>query len=403
MAMLPNLRIGAPPAASGAQTAEEPAAPDLFARLLALLPNGEPAAAESTAVTTTVGIEVEARPGDPDAPESEEGAEASIMFLPTFEMQRAVPGLADAAPASEPAPGAPKPAAAPVPIPTAFATAPAPAAPVAALAKGALRGEAAPVRAATEIGTVKADAPAPQPIEAEAVPEPLRRILRTLQPAAAAPVPAMSRDDEQAPRPATAGPAVAVQAAAPPQPAQQPVSPLAPTPIFAITEAPTPAAPAEPLAPLLAEPAAEAAVERQLEVSADGEWLDQLARDIARTGAGGDRGALRFRLNPETLGQVRIELSQGPEGTTIRIGAETEAARSLIAAAEPRLAAEARAQGLRVAETEVSLTGSDAGSADPQRREEAKAELWLRTARGGPGAGDDPADEPGRTSSDRYA
>lgn len=102
-----------------------------------------------------------------------------------------------------------------------------------------------------------------------------------------------------------------------------------------------------------AAPAIEPLIERQLNLAQDGEWLDQLARDIARTGVG--EGHLRFRLNPENLGSLHVELSQGAAGTSVRLTADTEAARAILADAQPRLIAEARSQGLRIAEAHVDL------------------------------------------------
>lgn len=409
MAMLPNLRIGAPPAAPGAPAPEEGAAPDLFARLLGLLPNAAP---EGETVTSALALDAGPAEGAADADPEE--PEAAILFLPTFEMQRAAPTLAAAVPAGQPAAGAGErgvsPAAAPVPAPSAPGAGPGGEAPVSGAgpaATGKISGRA-PVE--TPVRPVKAPvaAPAAPADSAEAprevpVPEPLRRAIQALKtatppsaPATAGEAPGQEKADARA--------AASAPTAAAPQPVQQPVPIQVQQPVLAMAEAPAQPA-AEPMPALPRESVAEA-LERQLDVAADGEWLDQLARDIVRTGAaGGEGGALRFRLNPETLGQVRVELSQGADGATVRIAAETEGARALLADAQPRLLAEARAQGVRIAETEVSLAGSghDAPAGQQQRREEAEAEPRLRTARGGHGAASETGDEPARTSSDRYA
>ena len=87
----------------------------------------------------------------------------------------------------------------------------------------------------------------------------------------------------------------------------------------------------------------------------EGEWLDQLTRDIVRTASA--EGSLRFRLNPETLGSLQVEVTQGQAGASVRLTADTEQARSLIADARPQLIAEARAQGVRIAEAHVDLGG----------------------------------------------
>ena len=108
---------------------------------------------------------------------------------------------------------------------------------------------------------------------------------------------------------------------------------------------------------------AELVVERQLDLANDNQWLDRLARDIARVRRGDE--PLRFRLHPQTLGHLQVELTQSDRGATVRLTVETEAARTILVDAQPRLVAEARAQGVRLAGTEVDL-GS--GPADPAIR-----------------------------------
>jgi flagellar hook-length control protein FliK len=184
--------------------------------------------------------------------------------------------------------------------------------------------------------------------------------------------------------------AMAIQAVA--QTATQIAPPFAPT---MMAEAPTASA-AVASGPVPAT-APEAMIERQLDLAADGEWLDQLARDIA--GAGGTEGKMRFRLDPEHLGTLRVELAQSERGTSVRLTVDSEAARAIIAEAQPKLAAEARAQGVRIAETHVDLAGGHAG--DPRRQEAERRDPQLRTAR----ESSSPAEpeRQTRSSSDRYA
>jgi flagellar hook-length control protein FliK len=135
---------------------------------------------------------------------------------------------------------------------------------------------------------------------------------------------------------------------------------------------------AEPAAGPAAPPVAELLVEHQLDLAADGAWLDQLAQDIAA--AGEDGAPLRFRLNPETLGSLRVEITQARDGAAVRLTADTEAARAIIADAQPRLIAEARAQGVRISEAHVDL-GQGGASGDPRRGQGPQNEPQLRTAR----------------------
>jgi hypothetical protein len=163
-------------------------------------------------------------------------------------------------------------------------------------------------------------------------------------------------------------------------------------------------APAQPLASFQAQATtapvpAEILVEHQLDLAADGAWLDQLAKDIAA--AGEDGAPLRFRLNPETLGSLRVEVTQQRDGAAIRLTADTEAARAIIADAQPKLLAEARAQGVRISETHVDL-GQGSASGDPRRQQASPDEPQLRTARSL--QDDDQSDgNPTERRSDRFA
>ena len=151
-----------------------------------------------------------------------------------------------------------------------------------------------------------------------------------------------------------------------------------------------------------AAPAAEAILERQLDFAHEGEWLDQLAKDIARTG--GD-GQLRFKLNPENLGSLFVELTQGAAGTSVRLTVDTEAARTIITDARPQLIAEARAQGVRIAETHVDLgsgSQSQAGQGQGQRDgRELPERSYLTSWK--PESGEETTTPPRRSTSERYA
>lgn len=144
------------------------------------------------------------------------------------------------------------------------------------------------------------------------------------------------------------------------------------------------------------------AIEQQLDLATDGEWLDQLAKDISRSA--GKEGTLRFRLNPETLGTLKVEVAQTQAGASIRLTADTESARAIIADAQPRLVSEARAQGVRIAETHVDVgTGAHQGSGDARRDQgEASRQPFFRTA-GGDVREDDQSERTAKSASDRYA
>lgn len=212
----------------------------------------------------------------------------------------------------------------------------------------------------------------------------------------------------------SSGPADPAPARAQPPQVPAPAAPgalQAAAPLPTTTELPQPA-----LSPAASQPApaatgktgaiedtqtADLAVERKLDLARDGAWLDRLARDIAR--AASDDAPLRFRLHPQTLGSLHVELQQGDRGTAVRLTVETEAARQILTDAQPRLAAEARAQGVRIAETHVDLSGSGRHAPGDQRRQdEARPTPFIRTA---PGAGPDAAAARSsrRARLDRYA
>jgi flagellar hook-length control protein FliK len=199
-------------------------------------------------------------------------------------------------------------------------------------------------------------------------------------------------------------------------PSKQVAAPVAPAPIqtagpLPANEAPQPAFSsnaAQPM-PAAAEKAttvdgvrtSDLAVERKLDLARDGAWLDRLARDIARSAS--DDSPLRFRLHPQTLGSLQVELQQGDRGTAMRLTVETEAARQILTDAQPRLTAEARAQGVRIAETHVDLSGSGRHAPGDQRRQDdARQTPLIRTV---PGMGNEAASArmSRRARLDRYA
>jgi flagellar hook-length control protein FliK len=144
----------------------------------------------------------------------------------------------------------------------------------------------------------------------------------------------------------------------------------------------------------------DAGLEQQLDLAHEGEWLDRLARDIARSS--GTEGALRFRLNPEHLGTLHVQLTQGDAGASLRLTADSEAARAIIADAQPRLVAEARAQGVRIAETHVDLGGGHSAAGEQRRHDGERPQAFIRTDRlGASSEGEAPASAV--NPSERYA
>ncbi len=167
------------------------------------------------------------------------------------------------------------------------------------------------------------------------------------------------------------------------------------------------------------------ALDAQLAVDSDGAWLDQIATDIARIA--GESGRARFRLSPDNLGELIIAVERHADGTHVHFTVETEAARDLISDAQNRLLLDARANGVALRDSSVSLAsnradtqpdGTSQGSAHGQTQNQTQSQNDRRHAPAGDRTADpsrpasgwqhgDPASANGRTrsspSSDRYA
>jgi flagellar hook-length control protein FliK len=106
--------------------------------------------------------------------------------------------------------------------------------------------------------------------------------------------------------------------------------------------------------------------ERALDVARGSLWLDQLAGDIAAV-QDQDRD-LSFRLIPAQLGQLDVKIASNSEGMQLNFSTQTDEAARIIGNAQSRLVDELKAQGVRVAGSEVnsgsgqSATGQQNGS-----------------------------------------
>ena len=163
-----------------------------------------------------------------------------------------------------------------------------------------------------------------------------------------------------------------------------------------------PAVPDQPAAPLpqpvafapAQRPAMPDAIQPPIDTT-DPRWIERMAQEIADI-ADGD-GRTRFRLNPETLGSMEVTVRHTPDGISVRFEVDSESTRTLLAHAEQRLQAEARVNGLRIADTQVDL--ADHGQREGRER---PAEQPLIAIRAGQTADSTPSAE--RTpASARYA
>jgi hypothetical protein len=416
MASIPNMRSAPLPlpgtkaapageAAPGDFAAQMPAVPGLPAEVAVLLPETivDPAApvvlAPEAPATGEGDGEAETPETKVETPKPDQATPVAVVipFLP------AQPGA--------PAPQTPAAVSAEVPIPAQSKRTPVVAAPAGKPAKIAAEpgadGTALPLPAIPDAAEGQPET-ATDRKEAAAVEAAVKALLQRKQ----GPAKQAAPDS----RPADSAKPDVAAAQVQPQPQTQPTAPAAiHTPAAAALPAPDQpqpllALPAPQPAPLKAEASdgaagtrtSDLAVERQLDLARDAQWLDRLARDIARAGASDT--PLRFRLHPQTLGHLHVELQQGDHGTAVRLTVETEAARQILADAQPRLAAEARAQGVRIAETHVDLSGSGREApGDRRRQDESRQNPLIRTA---PGAGMDAvasARSSARARLDRYA
>jgi len=183
-----------------------------------------------------------------------------------------------------------------------------------------------------------------------------------------------------------------------------PIQPTAPQPVadaslglISATQPAATAVPAATSADAVPVNTADALTSHHLDIARDTQWLDTLARDIAR--AAHSDTQLRFQLNPEHLGSLKVELLNGVNGTSVKLTADTEAARAILVDAQPRLVAEARAQGLRISEAHVDLSGQNGGGG---QRQTAETPVVIRTVSSAGVAAEVQQDMPA-SSGERYA
>jgi flagellar hook-length control protein FliK len=402
MATIPNTRSAPTPVAAGQPPAAAPGATG-FAAQFAGIPE-ELLRIAASASTGGGGDAPDAKPANADGDVAKPAAAAPsdaaqlAALAPLLQPLPATLPAAVLAPAPPPAPQiAPRVDAA---VAQAAVTIPASASALAPtgkvkLAKTDVQQDAPNAQSEGDTATPAPDVPAKDLIAAA------KRALEatTRSPTPATATEATSKGAPPAPKPAAASQAIGEATTA--LPATTIVVPAADITASSLLVMSAPAPAPSPAAALQPRAADAPVPDHMLDLVRDSAWLDRLAHDIAQ--AAGNEGTIRFRLHPQTLGHLSVELSQGDHGTSVRLTADTEQARAILADAQPRLAAEARAQGVRIAETHVDLSGSDRqASGDPRRQDEARQTPLIRTARDA-AAGDDASERPGRAGSDRYA
>jgi flagellar hook-length control protein FliK len=91
---------------------------------------------------------------------------------------------------------------------------------------------------------------------------------------------------------------------------------------------------------------------RQLVITADGEWIDALARDIVSHAASDNQ--LTFTLVPEHLGQLDVAVTTDNGKVDILLETSTQAAAQAISAEQARLIEDLRHAGLKLGQFDMS-------------------------------------------------
>lgn len=111
---------------------------------------------------------------------------------------------------------------------------------------------------------------------------------------------------------------------------------------------------------------AQGVAERHLNLARDTLWLDQLATDIISASDTTDR--ISFRLTPAYLGQLDVNLLTSDAGLTVNIATSTEEASKIVTAAQSGLVESLQAQGIRVADTQITSGNDNSQYGQPHRQ-----------------------------------
>jgi flagellar hook-length control protein FliK len=98
------------------------------------------------------------------------------------------------------------------------------------------------------------------------------------------------------------------------------------------------------------------------------DWPQKMIDHIETLRDNANANDTSIRLKPEALGQIDVSIRNHADGAvSVKFAAEQPAARTLIADAQPQLAAAAEARGIRLSGTSVDLSGSGQGGGDRHR------------------------------------
>ncbi len=88
-----------------------------------------------------------------------------------------------------------------------------------------------------------------------------------------------------------------------------------------------------------------------IDMGSGGQWIDGLAREIAALSKGEGQGS--FRLSPEHLGPMRVDIRAGDQGANVTLTVETKAAEAMLVQDRHLLKADAQLSALRIGEVTV--------------------------------------------------
>lgn len=98
--------------------------------------------------------------------------------------------------------------------------------------------------------------------------------------------------------------------------------------------------------------------QQSLDLHIGGRWIDDLSREIAHVSAQGGHGS--FRLATQTLGEMRVELTPGAQGTDVRMLVDNDDAKAALDAASGQLTQDAQLSAVRIGEVRVDRVAASA-------------------------------------------
>ncbi|CAN5447554.1 hypothetical protein BH10PSE12_BH10PSE12_24070 [soil metagenome] len=102
--------------------------------------------------------------------------------------------------------------------------------------------------------------------------------------------------------------------------------------------------------------------QRVIDMSAGGQWIDGLAKEIATLAAGSGQGT--FHLSPPHLGPMRVDVRNGDLGAEVSLTVQTEAAEAALRQDGDRLKTEGQLSAFRISDVRIERVHH---IAEPQR------------------------------------